>query len=217
MFTSRLVQDDDPTLSGISGTTPPDLRSLLVHSHVKTRARLKHNGVVFARSSTHFGNSLILFYPNGDTTVAVAGSIKYIIDHDGRFTFAIHRYMPIPHNLLDPFRFYPHFPAKLYSAALSQDLELVELHWVLSHCARWQLSPHSAVILNLSRVCRESCVIVGCASLIHANRTNFGTSALSGRRAGDERPDNDQTRGRIIHIARYNTVIIPLMSVTSGR
>src|SRR5215470_16304341 len=59
----------------------------------------------------------------------------------------------LPDGLLDPFRHYPHFPAKLYSSALSSHLEVVQVDWVTVHFARWQFSQSSAVVLPLWKVC----------------------------------------------------------------
>lgn len=132
---------------------PNDLSSLIRgKTKVILQARFKHDGIVYSRSSTHLGNSLIHFYPNGVKTTLTPGTVKYIIrmtqDH---ILFAVQRHLDLPHNTLDPFAPYPHFPAKLYSVTLA-DLEIVEVDWIVSHFARWQISSEHVVVVSLSKV-----------------------------------------------------------------
>ncbi|KAF8580631.1 hypothetical protein K439DRAFT_1356478, partial [Ramaria rubella] len=35
---------------------------------------------------------------------------------------------------------YPHFPAKLYSSDLSEQLEIVKVNWVVGHFSQWSIS-----------------------------------------------------------------------------
>ncbi|KAH9940334.1 hypothetical protein B0H21DRAFT_659818, partial [Amylocystis lapponica] len=121
-----------------------------IMSAVTLAARLKHRGVIFTRHSTHVGNSLVFFYPEGDRTRRrpVPGSIKYVFD--GKF--AVQRQIPVYDGTTDPFRHYPGFPAKLYSADLSTTLEVVEVEWVTGHYARWLMPSGKVVVLSLSRV-----------------------------------------------------------------
>ncbi|KAF8176789.1 hypothetical protein BJ912DRAFT_857258 [Pholiota molesta] len=123
------------------------------YQSVRLRARYTHNDTIYTRSSTHVGNSLILFYPNGNRSKKlVPGCIKYIIDEDQRKLFAVNRQVPAPPGTVDPFRFYSHFPAVIYSTDLSPDLELISPEWVGTHYARWCMDDNRAVVLNLSRV-----------------------------------------------------------------
>lgn len=135
--------------------TPDDLRSATKHPRVALRARMWHNGTLYSRSSTHVGNSLILYYADGDTSSEpVPGSIKYIYrPRSGTFTFAVQRQPPVATPSLDPFRHYPDFPAKLYSSKLQDELEIVKPEWVAAHFARWKMSAEHAVVLSLFRVC----------------------------------------------------------------
>jgi hypothetical protein len=147
--------DDAMDLGDLPGIPmPPDLRLLIQRPKVHLRARHRHNGVLYARSSTHVGNSLIHFYAGGDTSSSpIPGSIKYIFQsQDSSFTFAVQRQHPISDETIDPFERYPHFPAKLYSSNLGDALEIVKADWVMSHFARWRMSPDHAVVLSLSRV-----------------------------------------------------------------
>jgi hypothetical protein len=59
---------------------PEELRYLF-SPKIKLHARYKHDGIIFARSSTHRGNSLIEFYAGGDISKSpIPGSIVYICD-----------------------------------------------------------------------------------------------------------------------------------------
>lgn len=53
----------------------------------------------------------------------------------------------------DVFAAYPHFPAKLYSTQLIENLEHVKIPWVMSHYASWIVSPREVVVLSLCQVC----------------------------------------------------------------
>ena len=136
-----------------SNTIPINLRPLLALSQrqIITHARVRHNGVIFATSKTHVGNSLVQFYPQGNRSTLVPGSIKYIYKEHGKFVLAIQRQLPAD-DVFDPYAVYPHFPAKLYSSSLSQELERVETDWIYAHYARWKVSSTQSVVLSLSRV-----------------------------------------------------------------
>lgn len=135
-----------------SSTIPPDLHKLIprpiaLHSHHRV------NGVMYTRHSTHTGNSLVTFYPGGDTSLPVVpGSIKYIFEHGSKISFALQCQNPAPSDTLDLFRHYPHFPAQLYHASLSPELDKVNPSWVVSHYVRWSFMPTFVVVLTLSRV-----------------------------------------------------------------
>lgn len=133
--------------------TPSDLRLLTGHSSLKLQARYRQDSVVFARASTHAGNSLIRFYCRGNAARPLNGSIKYIYWQDHTIRFAVNRQLPCPESVVDPFADFPELHATLHSADLSADLEEVKPSWVLGHCARWQLSTTLAVMLFLSRAC----------------------------------------------------------------
>jgi hypothetical protein len=119
------------------------------------RARARLRGTVYTRSETHEGNSLVLFYPNGNRSQApVPGCIKYIYSLDGdRYSFAIQRQLPV-NNHPDAYACYPHFPAKVYSTKISQLVEIVQGDWIFAHYARWKYCPEYAVVLSLNRVSR---------------------------------------------------------------
>lgn len=145
--------DDEIPQSAFS-PTPPALRGIIAEPSVALRARHQHDNVGFSRATTHVGNSLILYYPSGNfETDPIPGSIQYIIvKKNMEVVYAVHTQIPAPADTVDPFRFYPHFPAKIYSPSLSSDLSLVQPTWVLSHYARWKLDEDRVVVLTLSRV-----------------------------------------------------------------
>ncbi|KAG0699831.1 hypothetical protein DFH29DRAFT_754332, partial [Suillus ampliporus] len=118
------------------------------------RARLKFNGIVYSRASTHVGNSQVFYYSQGDRLSSpVPGSIQHIYaTPTGELVFAVHKLLPRHDQSIDPFAMYPHFPAKMYSSSSSSHLENVKVSWVVSHFARWAVSSDTVVILSLSRV-----------------------------------------------------------------
>ncbi|KAF8867825.1 hypothetical protein BD779DRAFT_1463527, partial [Infundibulicybe gibba] len=116
-------------------------------------ARTRHDGVVYSSSSTHLGNSLIYFHPCGRrSTSVVPCSIKYIFSRNGKVAYAVQRQRQSGSEVIDPFRSYPDFPAKVYSSTLSTDLELVDPEWVMSHYARWDYTPEHVIVISLSKV-----------------------------------------------------------------
>ena len=66
--------------------------------------------------------------------------------------FGVQHQLKAPQGVLDPFEPYPHFAAKLSSSRLSEELEVVQVDWVLCHFARWQISLEHVVVLSLSQV-----------------------------------------------------------------
>ncbi|KAI9464872.1 hypothetical protein HD554DRAFT_2026214, partial [Boletus coccyginus] len=74
----------------------PDLRELTNQRMMVLHAHLRHAGVVYSQSSSHVGNSQILFYPQGNWSLQpVPGTIKYIYQADGSLAFAVRRQRPL--------------------------------------------------------------------------------------------------------------------------
>jgi hypothetical protein len=141
-------------------SVPNDLQPLLAEKKVGLRARFKHDGIVYARSSTHVGNSLVHFYPDGcKSSTAVPGSIKYIFDGCDGISFAVQRHFDADPGTSDPFALYPDFPAKLYSTTLSDKLEIVKVEWIKSHFARWRMSSEHVVVVSLSKVSKHRFIL----------------------------------------------------------
>src|ERR1700722_15935431 len=91
-------------------------------------ARFHHDGVTFARWSSHLGNSLIQFYSSGNKRLSpVAGQIEQIYTRGEDIILSVKRHLPANDGIKDPFRFYPHLPIKLYSAELADGMENVEV------------------------------------------------------------------------------------------
>ena len=141
-------------------SVPKDLQEMLSISDTKVyiRARIKLQGIFYASSDTHLGNSLIHFYPNGDRSrPPIPGRINYIYSIDGiSYAFALQRQISLPHDALDPFAQYPYFPASMYSSKYSPSLECVDFDSIFCHYARWDVSPDRSVVLSLSRVSYSS-------------------------------------------------------------
>ncbi|KAG0691704.1 hypothetical protein DFH29DRAFT_785412, partial [Suillus ampliporus] len=118
----------------------------------KDHSPTPQQGSVYTRDSTHVGNSLVLYYPGGIRNVQpTPGIIKYIFETKGVVGFAVRRHLP-QYSRPDPFRHYPHFPARLYSSALADHLETVMPEWVVSHFARWNFSTQHIVAVSLCQV-----------------------------------------------------------------
>ena len=147
---SSNIHGDADNAGTMSNTIPMDLHSLLAsfQHHITIHARLQHNGVMLATSKTHIRNSLVQFYPQGNQSTLIPGSIKYIYQESGRFVPAIQQQLPSD-DVSDPYSIYPHFPTKLYSSSLSQELEHVEPDWIYTHYARWKVSCTQSVVLSL--------------------------------------------------------------------
>lgn len=153
---------DDPMIAESAFVAiPKELKSVLsksqlnsIHGKVALRAYHKFEDVMFARSSTHIGSSLIFFHPDGNLNKSpVPGTIEYIVAHwNSSVVYVVRRQQPSPAGTIDPFTRYPDFPAAVYSTSLSDMREIVNPSWVTSHYARWHMDEHHAVILMLSRV-----------------------------------------------------------------
>jgi hypothetical protein len=130
---------------------PADLRSLIKVKRAILHACVTYKGSIYTRESTHAGNSLVLYYPDGVTHTQVPGTIRYIFRTKDGLGFAVQRHLPL-HSYPDPFRHYPYFPAQLHSSSLADHLEVVRPEWVVSHFARWNFSPQHIVAVSLCPV-----------------------------------------------------------------
>ncbi|KAG2746171.1 hypothetical protein P692DRAFT_201867965 [Suillus brevipes Sb2] len=130
---------------------PADLQSLIKVKRAVLHARVTYKGSIYTRESTHVGNSLVLYYPDGVTHTQIPGTIRYIFRTKDGLGFAVQRHLPL-HSYPDPFRHYPYFPAQLHSSSLADHLEVVRPEWVVSHFARWNFSPQHIVAVSLCPV-----------------------------------------------------------------
>ena len=132
---------------------PTDLQLLTLQKCMVLHARTDFGSIIFSRYSTHQGNSFIMFYLGGSqSSPPIPGRIKYIFKDNGRIQLAVQCQLPAGSDAIDPFQCYPYFPARLYSAQVGKDLEVVHLEWVMCHYARWHLSEKYVVILPLVQV-----------------------------------------------------------------
>jgi hypothetical protein len=119
----------------------------------ETPPRIQYDGLTYARSGTHLGNSLILFSPNGDTTAPpVPGQIKQISTSGNTISFYVSRYLSLGSGIVDPFQPYIDFPIWLYSSKMNPHLELVNVSWVAGHFALCPISAETIAVVSLSRV-----------------------------------------------------------------
>jgi hypothetical protein len=125
----------DADVGGVAKNIPADLYVLfgsLEHRAVMC-TRICYNGVIYATSQTHIGNSWVQYYSHGNRFSLVAGSIKYIYQEQGKFILAIQRQLPVNGSASNAYAIYPHFPAKFHSYQLSPELEQVQTEWIYSH------------------------------------------------------------------------------------
>ena len=145
--------------------TPSDLHHLMPATTVALCAHVSHADITYSRLSTHLRNSLILYLSEGSTTGGpIAGSIKYIYLRDRLWKLAVQWQLPAAEGTQDPFKPYPHFPACLYSTALSKQLKEADLTWLVGHYVRWSITDVLCVILALSHV--SSFTIANCCNIL---------------------------------------------------
>ncbi|KAJ7113437.1 hypothetical protein C8R44DRAFT_741039 [Mycena epipterygia] len=96
-------------------------------------------GMHFSRAETHMGNSLVSYLDEGKIWF---GSIEKI-----KVTPQGSNSLPLGKN--DPFKDFPHFPARTYSSKMAETLVDVAPSKVLGHYARFSFSDSCAVVLDL--------------------------------------------------------------------
>ena len=148
------TSDSETIAKSAFGPVPEALRGIISERRVTLHAQHKFDNTFFSHTSTHVGNSLVLFYPGGDSSkTPVPGSIEYIVAKSNNdIVYVVRPQLPAPPDALDPFCFYPHFPAKIYSPDLSDQRQVIQPDWVISHFARWNMDKDRAVVLTLSHV-----------------------------------------------------------------
>jgi hypothetical protein len=107
---------------------------------------------IYSPSSTHLGNSMVIYCSSRFASRPSAGQIERIDLIDGFPQFMIRRQSPLPEHLYDPFLRYPDFPARCYSSHFSPKCDVVGLDSILSHAAVFRLDESRLVYLNLSRL-----------------------------------------------------------------
>lgn len=115
-------------------------------------ARVKHRGIMYSRSSTHTGNSLVLFHPKGNNNLPpIPASIESIRQTGSIYELFVRRQKPAL-GTPDPFQKYAHFPARLYSVELDYNVERIDLEWVSAHYARYPWDDRFVAVVSLSKV-----------------------------------------------------------------
>ena len=117
-FGSTWTKSDSEIIAKSAFCPVPDaLKGIISERWVALRARHKFDGTFFCHSSTHVGNSLVLFYPgNNRLETPVPGSTEYIVAKPNNdIVYVVRQQLPAPPGALDLFRFYLHFSAKIYS------------------------------------------------------------------------------------------------------
>ncbi|KAJ7115748.1 hypothetical protein C8R44DRAFT_561512, partial [Mycena epipterygia] len=104
-------------------------------------------GMHFSRAETHMGNSLVSYLDEGKIWFGSIEKIK--VTPQGSVCFAIRHQERLPLGKNDPFKDFPHFPARTYSSKMAETLVDVAPSKVLGHYARFSFSDSRAVVLDL--------------------------------------------------------------------
>ena len=149
IFVDTLISDDHV----VPCTVPEELHPLAQKAKAVMHAQLRHHGIIYMNSSTHLSNSMMHFYSLGNMSkLPVPGCIKYIFEHEGKMVFAIQHQLDAHPGIVDPFKPYTHFPAKLYSSNMCDKLKIVHVDWIMCHFSQWQISSEHVVVSSLSQV-----------------------------------------------------------------
>lgn len=153
-FGSKHEKHKDGEIDDISiAQFPHELQGLTLQQRGPLCSYFRFRGVLYSAASYHVGNSLIFYYPKGDMTSPVPGSIQHIYGTFGSMKFAVRRQLPATGTIQDPFSHWRrHYPAAIYSSRLGDELEEVEPSRVFCHFARWSVSEDYVVVLELSQV-----------------------------------------------------------------
>ena len=132
---ARTTSDPEIIAESVFRPIPDALKGIISERQAALCAHHKFDNAFFCRSSTHVGNSLVLFYPGGNhSETPIPGSIEYIVAKPNNdIVYVVRLQLPAPPGALDPFRFYLHFPAKIYSSELSKQRLVIRPAWMTSH------------------------------------------------------------------------------------
>jgi hypothetical protein len=79
-------------------------------------------------------------------------ALSSIFGIDDKISFAVQWQNVTSEDTLDPLHHYPHFPAQVYLDTTSNDLEMVNPSWIVSHYVQWSFKLGYVVVLALFRV-----------------------------------------------------------------
>jgi hypothetical protein len=121
--------------------------SNLLTENISYPAIYRQGKFVYGKSSTHLGNSLVQFYPDGERNMSpIPGCIQSIELAGNNVFFHVLRLQPINEDL-DPFRHYPYIQMKTYSSTWVDEVERIPFSWILSHIALYPLSSADLVVV----------------------------------------------------------------------
>ena len=109
---SATLEDSNHVADSAFCPVPAELRATIpAGPKVAVHARHLHDSIVFSRSRTHIGNSLIMYYPNGNRQdPPIPAEIENIVvGMDQRYTYVVRRQLPAPPGTIDPFAPSPTF------------------------------------------------------------------------------------------------------------
>jgi len=128
--------NEDPVANSAFWSVSMELKPFFNNHHVALYTQHSFDGMMFACSSMHIGNSLIMYYLDQKTTNSISRSIEHIVRHwDSSTSFVIHRQMPLNIGSIDPFNIYSQFPASLHSTKLLPQLKVIIPTRVMSYYA----------------------------------------------------------------------------------
>ncbi|KAK7467556.1 hypothetical protein VKT23_004609 [Stygiomarasmius scandens] len=110
----------------------------------------RSDGITFSCSAVHAGNATIV-YRVADSPGRLAGQIQHIFATNHSVVFHVRRQAPAAANHFDPFKRYPHFPARIYSSYMADIIDVVFPEDVVSHGARYDFADGRSVVCDLTR------------------------------------------------------------------
>jgi hypothetical protein len=116
-------------------------------------ARIRYGGIIYARSSTHQGNSQIMFYAHGDSRELPKPGVIEKISCKAREPAQLHvrPFLPPANLCRDPFALWPLLRAQMWSQKLGPSM-IVELEWIHSQLISCELEDDRQAIIPVSHV-----------------------------------------------------------------
>lgn len=119
-------------------------------------ANLTVNGCTYSRSTTHLGNSVVMFFPEGvQTRSAIPASISEIECRGlGQVLLLVRPFKSAILHTSDPFSAWPHFRASTWSRRLDQPIA-IPFDWIVGQGIVFDLNADNCVVIAISRVCPD--------------------------------------------------------------
>lgn len=118
------------------------------------RKRININGIIYATSETHKGNSVIEYFAFRNSRRTIAGVIQHIAVGNEQAFLVVRPFLPLPEGEYDHFSVYQDFQARTcMDYKLAKELEVIDCAWQLkSHVASFQIpDTDKVIIISLSR------------------------------------------------------------------